>query len=323
MSILWLLLEIHNFAKKQNMKRLFISCALALFMLAGHNVFAKVPVYIMAGQSNADGRALVSEMPEYIREYVSDGGSDLIMMSYCNGITRNELGAFKKYVPMYEGNTSEMCGFDAIVYNHIADKTGNSFYVIKESKGGTAIDTLCSSSASLYWNATPEWLEKAGIANHNKETKESIGKSLLLQLEANIDACIDNVLSKIDEGYEIKCVMWHQGESDRKQGENYYGNLRRLVEHLRSHIVEKTGNISYSKLPFIAGSVNKASRQYNRNVEAAKVRLAGEDPDFHVVNLDGCELRDDDKLHFNAKGCVEAGKRMFDKLTGLGLISTK
>lgn len=298
------------------MKKFLISVSLALMSM---NVSSKIPVYIMAGQSNADGRALVSEMPESIQNYVSDNGSDLIMMSYCNGTTRKTLGEFEKYVPMYEGNNSKYCGFDAIIYDRIAQKRNQRFFVIKESKGGTAIDTLCQSSASLYWNADPEWLKKAGIANHDKNTKETIGKSLLLQLEANIDACIDKVLSLEKEGYEIKCVMWHQGESDRKKASNYYDNLKSLVSHLRQHIVEKTGDRKYEELPFIAGSVNKESRQYNNIVEESKLRLAKEDPYFHVVNLDGCELRSDDVLHFNANGCVEAGNRMFEALVELGL----
>lgn len=45
-----------------------------------------------------------------------------------------------------------------------------------------------------------------------------------------------------------------------------------------------------------------------------------EESTFHVVDLDGCELRMDDNMHFNAGGCVEVGKRMYDKLTELGLV---
>lgn len=163
-------------------------------MLGAIAASAKVPVYIMAGQSNADGRALVCEMPESIQDYVKNGGSDLIMMSYCNGSTRKTLGVIEKYV-------------------------------------------------------------------------------------------------------------------------------KSLVAHLRRHIVEKAGDEKYAGLPFIAGSVNPQSRQYDRQVEEGKLRLAGEDPNFHVVDLDGCELRSDDHLHFNAAGCVEAGTRMYDKLTELGLVS--
>lgn len=57
--------------------------------------------------------------------------------------------------------------------------------------------------------------------------------------------------------------------------------------------MEKTGDEKYADLPFIAGSVNPESRQYSRLMEEGKLRLAEEDPNFHVVDLDGCELRSD------------------------------
>ena len=275
-------------------------------------IYAKVPVYIVAGQSNTDGRGSMTEMPEKVRKYVSEGGTNDILMSYCNGTTKKELGKFAPYVPMYEGNSSERCGFDAILYSKMASDTSDPFYVIKESKGGTAIDTICSSSGYLFWNAEKLWLEQAGIANYDVASKVTYGKSLLLQLEANIDSCINTTLSTLPDGYEFKCIIWHQGESDRKQGEAYYNNLRTLVEHLRNHIALTTGDNSYRNLPFIAGGVNKESHQYNEAVERAKKRLAEADPNFHYINLDGCSLREDDRLHFNGAGCLEAATRFFN-----------
>ena len=45
---------------------------------------AKIPVYIVAAQSNTDGLASMDEMPEEVWRYVADGGTEDIMMSYCN-----------------------------------------------------------------------------------------------------------------------------------------------------------------------------------------------------------------------------------------------
>lgn len=280
----------------------------------------KVPVYIVAGQSNTDGRASIDEMPEDVRRYAEEGGTEDIMMSYCNGMTRNELGKFTPYVPMYEGNNSARCGFDAILYSKLSSLSGKQIYVIKESKGGTAIDTLCSSSGGLYWNADDIWLERAGIACYNRDTKEIFGKSLLLQLEANIDSGIHTSLSKFPEGYEIKCIIWHQGESDRKHGGNYHDNLKKVVNHLRHHIADVSGNPAYLHLPFIAGGVSSESRQYSEEVEDAKRMLSQEDADFHYVCLEGCELRADDQLHFNGNGCREAAVRIFHTLQILHLL---
>lgn len=77
-----------------------------LLMLGAIAGSARISVYIMAGQSNADGRALVCEMLESIQDYVKNNGSDLIMMSYCNGTTRKVSSVIEEYVQMYEGGIS-------------------------------------------------------------------------------------------------------------------------------------------------------------------------------------------------------------------------
>lgn len=281
---------------------------------------AKVPVYIVAGQSNADGRASIEEMPYEIQQYVKNQGAKSIFMSYCNGTTKNKLGDFSHFIPLCDAGNSNKCGFDAILYSMIAKTTDKSCYIIKEAKGGTAIDTLCNSAHNLYWNATPSWLKTAGIANYIKETDSTNGQSLLLQLEANIDSCISRTLSLLPEGFEIKCIIWHQGESDRSQATNYYENLKTLLNHLRMHIVKTTEDISYYNLPLIVGGINKRSRQYNECVEFAKIRLADEDANVYYLNLDDCELRHDDNLHFNGKGCIQVAKKIYECLQNLNLL---
>ncbi len=300
--------------------RISLFTLLTVMIFSAQFITAKVPVYIVAGQSNADGRALMEEMPPEIHRYIESNGAENIKMSYCYGSVRNTLGLFRSYVPMSEGENSDKCGFDAVLYSMIADSADNPIYVIKESKGGTAIDTACESAKNLYWNASPQWLADAGMAGYDPMTDTTNGRSLLLQLEANIDSCISTTLSSMPDGYEFKCIIWHQGESDRAQGERYYSNLKALVEHLRHHIAQKTGDESYLTLPFIAGGINKDSRQYNEHVENAKIRLAGEDGNFHYIDLDDCELRSDDNLHFNGNGASLAAKYFYECLKELDLL---
>lgn len=83
----------------------------------------------------------------------------------------------------------------------------------------------------------------------NTATSEK-GKSLLLSLIANIDASIDQTLSKLKQGYQIDAFVWHQGESDYEHGKEYYQNLKGVVSYVRNHLTEKTGK-DYSELPFI------------------------------------------------------------------------
>jgi len=270
-------------------------------------------VFLMAGQSNADGRPAINTMPQYIQDYVNKGGSKFCYWSYANGTDAAWQmfgGKLQPYMPYTDNNTTSRCGFDGIVYHLIEEALGQRFYVIKESRGGTAIDTRCSSGGDLWWNAAPDWLASAAPRS---------GHSLALEFTENIGLCIDNVLSQLEEGYKIQCIMWHQGESDRTQAASYHDNLRQLVSYLRSWLAEKTGDERYATLPFIAGTVNRSSTQYNAQVEQAVLQLAEEDPNFHVVDMSDCKLGSDN-LHFDATGCLDAASRMFDKLMSLGLL---
>ena len=276
-------------------------------------VFAPRKVFLMAGQSNADGRAALSTLPDYMQDYVARGGSRFCYWSYANGSEtawQMFAGKMVPYMPYTDNNTTSRCGFDGIVYHLIEEALGQRFYVIKESRGGTAIDTRCSSTDDLWWCAAPEWLATAAPRS---------GHSLALEFTENIRLCIDNVLSQLEEGYEIKCIMWHQGESDRTQAAAYHDNLQQLVSYLRSWLVGKTGDERYATLPFIAGTVNRSSTQYNAVVEQAVRRLAEEDANFHVVDMSDCKLGSDN-LHFDATGEADAAQRMFDKLVELGLL---
>lgn len=276
-------------------------------------VFPTRKVFLMAGQSNADGRPSIGTMPQYIQDYANNGGSKFCYWSYANGTeTAWDMfgGKLVPYMPYTDNNTTSRCGFDGIVYHLIEEALQERFYVIKESRGGTAIDTRCSSTGDLWWNAAPDWLASAAPRS---------GHSLALEFTENIGLCIDNVLSQLQEGYEIQCIMWHQGESDRLQAASYHDNLRQLVSYLRSYLVSKTGDERYAILPFIAGTVNRSSTQYNAQVEQAVLQLAEEDENFYVVDMSDCKLGSDN-LHFDATGCVDAAQRMFDILTSLGLL---
>lgn len=273
-------------------------------------------VFITAGQSNADGRPAISTMPQYIQDYVSHGGSRFCYWSYANGSDAawNMFGGkMVPYMPYTDNNSTSRCGFDGIVYHMLEEELGQRFYVIKESHGGTAIDTRCSSGGNLWWCADPQWLQTASPRG---------GHSLAKELTENIALCIDNVFSQLEEGYDIQCVIWHQGESDRTQAASYEANLRQLVAYLRESIVSKTGEERYAHLPFLAGTVNRSSTQYNAEVEAALYRLEAQDPDFHVVDMSDCKLGSD-VLHFDAAGCEDAAGRMFAMMKKLGLLETE
>lgn len=277
------------------MKRILLTTAL----LCTLSVFGKdrepATVIITAGQSNTDGRVLNSALPSYIQQ------NKYKYCQWCYGSAgKVQTEGFETFWPrMVHPARPGRWAYDAVTYYWLEQALQKEFYVVKWSLGGTAIDPGCSSTSGKYWSADPAWL----AANHSTATG---GKSLLLSFTEEIADCIDNRLSKLPQGYEIKAFLWHQGESDRHKGKNYYANLKALVEYVRDFLVKKTGEKKYKKLPFICGTVARSNKQYNADVEATLYKLAAEDKNFHVIDMSKAELQKD-QLHFTAEAAEDLG----------------
>ena len=261
-----------------------------------------VSVIITAGQSNTDGRVSNVDLPDYIKQ----NGYKHCLWSYGSD-TISGGGHFERFWPrVSKPDNKERWGYDAVVYYLIDQHAKRDFYVIKESLGGTAIDTACVSTNEMYWNASPGYLSSTDAADKG-------GKSLLKAFTENIGACIDKELSRHKEGFEIKAFLWHQGESDKKMAAHYYDNLRTLVAYVRNYLVEKTGDGRYALLPFICGTFSKESRDRSEEIVSALHRLAEEDPNFHIVDASDATIQRD-KLHFDAQGAELLGRRFYERL---------
>lgn len=259
-------------------------------------------VIITAGQSNTDGRVMNSELPGYIK---SNGFKHCYWCYGSAGQLRTD--GSELFLPkMVHDKNPERWAYDAVVYYRLEQALQCDFYVIKWSLGGTAIDPECASTSKKYWTADEKWLAE------NTSTLTG-GKSLLKSFTEEIDLCIDRQLSRLPEGYEIKAFLWHQGESDRRAGTRYYDNLKGVVEYVRQHLVQKTGNKKYAKLPFICGTVARSNRQYNKDVEEAQRKLMKDMKNFYVVDMSDAELQRD-QLHFTAPAAERLGNGMYEIL---------
>ncbi len=298
----------YNFAveKKQMRKRIILLLLLlvCIGVAAKKRVKNQVPVVLVAGQSNTDGRVDNAELPEYIRQ----DGYRYCLWSFGSG-THSGKGHFAPFYPRNYSQKPERWGYDAVVYYELERLWKRPFYVIKESLGGTAIDPRCESTNNMHWSADRDYL--AGTAASDKG-----GLSLLKAFTDNIGACIDNQLSQLPEGYDIKFMLWHQGESDRSQADSYHDNLKAVVSYVRSYLVNKTGLQKYAHLPFICGTFSKNSKQGVPKVAAAMLQLQAEDPYFYVVDVTDATLGPD-QIHFDASGAELLGKRMFEKIKQL------
>ncbi len=270
-----------------------------------------IPVFITAGQSNTDGRIMNNLLPDYIKE----NKYKHCYWSYSSG-SHSADGKFELFWPrIVNKNKPGRWTYDAVVYYWLEQSLKEDFYVIKESLGGTAIDTKCKSTNKMYWSASPEYLDTIAASDKG-------GKSLLKALCDNIDLAIDNSLSKMDGDYEIKALLWHQGESDRHASGKYYENLKAVVAYIRQHLVEKTGDKKYAKLPVILGGISHKSRGWSQGVEDGQKKLVAEDPNVYLIEVPNATLQQD-IMHFDAAGGELLGKKMYNKLVDLKLAGKK
>lgn len=261
----------------------------------------RVPVILTAGQSNADGRVPLSELPDEMRDF------QYCQWSYGSGDFETATGQFSPFSPrVAKPKIEESWGFDAVVYHKLESLWQRPFYVIKHTDGGTAIDPSCKSSThGLFWSADTAFLNSTGSASHG-------GKSLLKAFEQQIDDCLPN----LPKNYDIKVLLWHQGESDQKAADKYYENLKAVISHIRQHLVAVTGKKKYARLPVICGTYAKGSRMRSQQVVDALYKLAQEDKYFYVIDASDLPLLRDN-LHFNAQGAQELGQRVFERMKEL------
>lgn len=282
---------------------IFLAVLCNVLFVMGLTARPRVPVILTAGQSNADGRVPLSELPVEMRSY------QYCQWSYGSGDFETATGQFSLFSPrVAKPKIEESWGFDAVVYHKLEQQWQRPFYVIKHTDGGTAIDPSCKSSThGLYWSADTAFLNSTGSASHG-------GKSLLKAFEQQIDDCLPN----LPKNYDIKVLIWHQGESDQQAADRYYENLKAVISHIRQHLVAATGKKKYSRLPVICGTYAKNSRMRSQHVVDALKRLSEEDRDFYVIDASDLPLLGD-RLHFNAQGAETLGQRVYEKMLELKL----
>ena len=292
----------------KSLSLLLLSIFLVLPLAAVTNKPAKV--IIVAGQSNTDGRVPGNEFDMHI------GDIPNCYWRWGSGEAECTKGKFELFNPVDKAQRRfSRWAYDAYVYQEMSKAQSEPFYVVKWSLGGTAIDTLARSTNNDYWCANADWLSR------NKSVTQG-GKSLLLAFEELIDDAIDKELSQLPQGYIVEAFLWHQGESDAPQGAHYYENLKQMLHHVRQHLVRKTGDKRYKKLPLIFGTVSERNRQFSKDVKQGMQRLAKEDKNAYLIDMGSAELLSD-KLHFTAKSAEQLGLAMTKKLEELGVINTR
>ena len=274
-------------------------------------------VFIYAGQSNADGREYVENMPDYMK-VGSSPYAPYTHLHYANVMGNPSKSSFDTRT-LKNGERFAFCD----VTNYWIDQSATQdFYAIKCAYGGTAIATGVTDAKLPVWYADATWLAShyAYKGDDITQAEYAAYNSLSKNLTEGFASLVDGTLAAIDRGYDVKAIMWHQGESDRNAAASYYENFKTMIAYMRQAIYEKTGDESDLTLPFIFGTVCRKSTQYNATVEAAQRQVASEDANVYCIDMSNATLRSDN-LHFDSQATEYLGIKMYNQLVDLGLVS--
>lgn len=236
-------------------------------------------VYLLAGQSNMDGRGLTADLtPEQQRP-----------ISHCIIFYRNALASSETWKPLAPGFSvpprfkgplpspkfGPEIGFARTVRAH---SPAQSLALIKGSKGGTSLRA--------------DW--KPGI----KGKPETQGRQYRDFIETIRMAT--EQLQQQGHQYRIRGLLWHQGESDAKQAqETYRSQLTTFVARIR----EDTG---IADLPVVTGEVFDNGKR--DSVRAATQDVADADSTIGMVSAEDTSTWDSG-THFDARSQLLLGER--------------
>ena len=301
------------------MKRLLTFFVMLTAVAALSLAQEKVPVFIYAGQSNADGREYTTNLPDYMLDNGSLPSSPYTHLKWASICGNPSKSTFDTRT--FQGTKGERYAFCDVTNYWIDQAISSDFYAIKCAYGGTAIAPGVTVDKLPIWYADAEWM-----ATHNAYKGEDItqteyanNNSLTKNLTEGVASLIDGTLAAINDGYDVKAIMWHQGESDRNASSSYYTNFKTMIEYMRQAIYAKTGDEADLSLPFIFGTVCRRSSQYSAGVEQAQMQVAEEDANVYLIDMKNATLLSDN-LHFDKQATEYLGKKMYNKLVELGLV---
>jgi len=245
-------------------------------------------IYLLAGQSNMDGRAKVADLKGPLEKYAKPLPTVLVRFS-AGGLKRplrqNDgfealRPGFSEGIPGKPGKAgkpdrpqAECFGPELGFGTRMAQAApGDKILLIKFAEGGTSL--------SVDWKLDDPKKLYAHFIKFVEATEEKI---------------------KADGGdYEIRGMCWMQGESDSKLADGAYKSL------LSAMIAKTRADLKLPKLPFVIGQVYD-NGQRNFIISAQKA-VANEVPATAFVEATGLTTFDKG-THYDAASQIELGNR--------------
>jgi hypothetical protein len=241
-----------------------------------------VQLFVLAGQSNASGRASIAKEPlptdrhdaEILFFYDTDTTSAF------NGL-QNSGGRFVPLGPTPNGVFGLEIGIGRALVAGGAPRPA----IVKFSRGGTNLHT--------------DWRPDA-----------TSGRRLYAQLLEQVAAATSR-LEADGHTWTLAGIFWMQGESDNTHGDAYEANLRAFVARLRR-------DLRAPEAPFVLGRTGLAKSPDDPGrlaVRAGQMALVAADPRAAWVDAD--DLTRFDGTHYDGPSTLTLGRRMAEAMLPL------
>ena len=267
----------------------------------------KTKVFILAGQSNMDGRGDASNLSEAEMKLLSNASQKIYFVykgtvgegnaiRYKGALDFTNPWSFvKKKFRIEKCFGPELFFGIELVKNH----PKHDYLFIKRSQGGT----------SLYGAWNPNWsFEKASFFNEQDKPK-------LYQDFINL---VDAELAKLNtDSYEIVGMLWVQGETDSNTingsiaADTYHQNLENLVNSVRGHY--HIPNLPFLILGVGSKKVQKAMFEVSKKLN--NVSFIERSHDVNNINYTPIythKWKDKPVGHYNYEGMKKIGQLFFE-----------
>ena len=264
------------------MKKFLISAVFALFALASSAQDKNFHIFLCIGQSNMEGNARIEQQdlegvdPRFrMMAAVNDKGRKRVQGKWYTAVP-----------PLCRPNTGltpvDYFGRTMVKYLPEDQKVG----IIHVAVAGCKIQCFMPDSLQSYVASEADWL-KAIIKEYDNDPYNHLIK---LAKKAQKDGVISGILL-------------HQGESNTGD-EAWLGMVKSVYENILKDL-----NLKAEDVPLLAGEVVNSDRggtcaSHNEIIN----RLPEVIPTAHVISSSGC-TENFDRLHFNAAGYRELGRR--------------
>lgn len=246
---------------------------------------AEINVYLVVGQSNADGRVPKADGPAWIQDGLIDG----VKVWNGSGLANYNLalvGPNGNGSSIIQANSVNKFSFAHFALKEIAATVPN-VVAMQLTSGGTAIAPVSNVRGS--WCADYELIP---------EGTPRLTEMLIERFAALQAWCVANAVT-----LNVRGLIWHQGESDSLHAgapEAYLDRFTDVVAAIRTAVGD-------ANLPIFYGTVPATSLWYSDVVRTAHLDFAAGDANAYCRDNDGLTFLSDG-LHFNAASSQTFGE---------------